>query len=637
MIPVPKISYFEILTCNIALFLYLDAVKQSLIIFFMKEKLALAPAKPGVYILKDKKDKVLYVGKAKNLKNRLKSYFQKKGTLDQRKTAMVKRVRDFSLIITKNEVEALVLEATLIKQHKPPFNIVLRDDKNYPYLKLTFAEKWPGVEVVRKTQRDGSLYFGPYVPSQSMWDALDFIRNNFPVRMCRYNLDAPMRPCIQYQMGKCLAPCTHKLNRDEYMKIVDEVRLFLSGERKGLIKNLEGKMLMLSNNLEFEEAARLRDRIHSLNRLWESQRVVSPELGDIDVLGFCSDGINTVFDVFFIRNGILTGTKDFFLKEAGLMPEGEILHGFIEMFYAKEIIPPPEIITRSRPNDMKTLVEWLKAKKGGKARITVPQKGKRNELLKMAEENASQILHNRKTTGDDNIMRSVRDMLRLQRIPQSIGAFDVSTTAGNESVGAFICWRNGDFSRDMYRRLRIKGVPGIDDYSMMRETIARTTDNLQDNIPDLIIIDGGKGHLETARDAVESKAVNLGTGGRPMLIAVAKDPDRAFTLSSDVISLDNGSPASLLLIKIRDEAHRFAINYHRKLRGKKMMESPLEKIPGIGKKRRLELLRFFGSIDAIRNAAVDEITNIRGMNRKIAEALLCSLGQYRPPRQHNSR
>lgn len=592
----------------------------------MKHKLALVPANPGVYLLKDHKDRVLYVGKAKNLRNRLKTYFQRTESLDARKSSMVKLVRDFFFIITKNELEALVLEATLIKQYKPPFNIVLRDDKNYPYIKLTIADKWPRIEVVRKIERNGSLYFGPYVPSQSMWDALAFIRKNFPIRTCKHPLDTPMRPCIDYQMGRCIGPCTDKLSRDEYMKVVEEVSLFLSGERKGLIKSLEEKMTMLSNELRFEEAARLRDRINSLNRLWESQRVISPELGNVDAIGFCSDGVDAVFNVFFVRNGTLTGTRDFFLRAAGSIPEAEALHGFIEMFYSKEIIPSQEIIVRSRPLDMKNLIWWLKTKREGKVKITVPKENKRIDILRMAEENACQILRCRKTaTGIDTMSSSVRELLNLPAIPTSIGAFDVSTTTGNESVGAFIYWRDGEFVKDMYRHLRIKGSAGIDDYSMMNETITRILNNIKDRIPDLIIIDGGKGHLEIARDVIESNAITLGNGTPPMLIAIAKDPDRAFTMSSDVIALNNRSPECLMLRKIRDEVHRFAISYHRKLRGEKLIKSPLEEIPGIGKKRRLELLRFFGNIDAIRDAASDEIAKLKGFNRKIADKLLTTL------------
>jgi len=585
----------------------------------VKDKLSQVPTKPGVYIFKDHKDRVLYVGKAKNLKNRLKTYFHRPFNLDMRKSSMVKLITDFSYIITENELEALILEANLIKQYKPRFNVVLRDDKNYPYLKLTIGEEWPRLLVVRRIVKDGSLYFGPYVPSQSMWDALAFIRRNFPIRICNYTLDKPMRPCIQYQMGRCPAPCASKISRDDYMKIVEEVRLFLSGERGELLEGLEKKMTALSEELKFEEAARIRDRIRNIRHVWESQRVVAPELGDMDVIGFYSDNVAALFDVFFIRSGVLIGTKDFFLKDVGAVSMGEIIHSFIELFYAKEIIPPDEIIVMSKPDDHRNLTAWLKKQKGGKVGIRVPRDGKRQELLKMAAENAEQIFRSKKDMKGDERLKAITERLKLPFVPRNIGAFDVSTTSGTESVGAFIYWHENEFMKDNYRHVRIKGVPGIDDYAMMSELITRTLKNLGETIPDLIVIDGGRGHLEIARDVIETNRITLSDGRQPMLIAVAKDPDRAFTLSSDVVTLEDRSPDSLLLKRIRDEAHRFAVTFHRKLRDKRLMKSPLEDIPGVGKKRRFELLRFFGSIEAIRNASVDEIAGIKGFNKKVAE------------------
>ena len=593
-----------------------------------KDKLSRVPAKPGVYIFKDQKDRILYVGKAKNLRNRLKTYFQKSHGLDQRKASMVKLITDFSYIVAGNELEALILEANLIKQHKPRFNVVLRDDKNYPYLKLTAGEEWPRLLVVRRIIRDGSLYFGPYVPAQSMWDALAFIRRNFPIRICDYSMDKPMRPCIQYQMGRCPAPCAEKISRDDYMKIVEEVRLFLSGKRGELLKGLEERMTALSEELKFEEAARIRDRIVHIRQVWESQRVVAPELGDLDIVGFHSDDADAACNVFFIRNGILIGTKDFFLKDVGPVSKGEIIHSFIELFYAKEIIPPEEIIVPARPDDLPNLSSWLKEKRGGKVVIRLPREGKRKELLMMANENAAQVFTSRKDTRGDERLKGIKERLRLPSVPGSIGAFDVSTTSGAESVGAFVYWQDKEFVKDYYRHVRIKGVPGIDDYSMMAELIERTLKNLGEKTPDLIVIDGGKGHLETARDVIEGAGIRLTDGSKPMVVAIAKDPDRAFTLSSEIIDLDDKSPGSLLLKRVRDEVHRFAVTFHRKLRRKRLMESPLEKIPGIGKKRRFELLRVFGSIEAIRDASVAEIAALRGFNRKIAEDVFRELRRH---------
>lgn len=592
------------------------------------DKISVTPTKPGVYIFRGPKGKILYVGKAKNLKNRLKSYFLNAKNLDARKTSMVKLIKDFSYIVTGNELEAFILEASLIKQYKPRFNILLRDDKNYPYLKLTMYEEWPRIEVVRKIKKDGGLYFGPYVFSGSMREVLVFINRNFPIRTCRYKLDKPMRPCIQYQIKRCAAPCGGLISKTDYMKLVDNVRLFLKGDKKDLLHNLEERMARLSGELKFEEAAGIRDKIRNLKGVWETQRIIAPELGDIDTIGFCSDNIDAVFDVFFIRNGTLTGTKDFYLRDAGMLPPKEILRDFIEMFYAKEIIPPEEIIVSCIPEDLSVLKAWLKAKKGSAVKIRVPRDGKKLELLRMADENAAQIFGNRKNEGAGEVLTALKNRLALPDVPHCIGAFDISNTSGNEAVGAFICLAEGKFVKERYRHLRIKYIQGSNDYAMMAEAVTRALRNIAnsgDNIPDLIIIDGGRGHLETARKVLETNKFECRNGAEPVLIAIAKEPDRIFTLTGKIISLEDRSPSSLFLKKIRDEVHRFAITCHKKARDKKLLESPLEKIPGIGKKRRLELLRYFGNIDAMRNATVEDISGLKGFNRKVAESLVKGL------------
>ncbi|MDI6890537.1 MAG: excinuclease ABC subunit UvrC [Thermodesulfovibrionales bacterium] len=587
----------------------------------MQEKLAIIPSKPGVYIFKNGKDRVLYVGKAKDLKNRLRSYFQKSSKLDPRKTAMIKNVRDFSYIATDNELEALALEANLIKQYRPRFNVILRDDKNYPYLKLTVNEEWPRLEVARRIKKDGALYSGPYVPAGSMWETLAFIRRNFQIRGCRYLLDKPMRPCIQHQMGRCPAPCAGKISREEYLKLIEEVRLFLKGEKRGLLEELEKKMLRFSEGMRFEDAARTRDRIRALQRAWESQKVVAPELGDIDVIGFYKgDGVVS-FEVFFIRNGIMIGSRDLLIKNTENLSDRELMHTFLSQFYSKEIIPPSEIITPFLPAESKPLEKWLRQRKEEDVKISAPKTGKKKQLLAMASENAGLIFRDKREPRIDDILKEMKERLRLEKSPEDIGAFDVSTISGNESAGAFVYWKGGEFKKEMYRRLRIKTVQGIDDYSMMEEIIERIIRNLEGSMPDLIVIDGGKGQLEIAKRVID-KNVTL-FREPPMLAAIAKDPDRAYTpTSEEPIDLDGGRPFCLLLKKIRDEAHRFAIGYHRKLRARELMKSPLERIPGIGKKRRLELLRHFGSIEAIRNATIYEIARLKGFNKRVAERVI---------------
>jgi|SRR5208283_5432782 len=577
------------------------------------------PTRPGVYLLKGSKEQVLYVGKAKNLRSRLRTYFQGGNNLDLRKAAMVSLVRDYSYIVTDNELEALILEATFIKQHKPKFNIVLRDDKNYPYIKLSTAEEWPRLEVVRKIKRDGNLYFGPYVPAQGMWEALAFIRRNFLIRTCGYLLDKPMRACIQDQMKRCSAPCAGAITKEAYLKIVEDVRLFLIGDKKGLIERLEEKMNLLADEMRFEEAANVRNRIFKLRQAFQSQKVVSPELGDIDVLGFYRQATGTESDVaihiLFLRNGVLMGAKDFFIEKVLVFEDSEIMHSVIELFYSKEILPPATILTNVLPTDLESLLTLLRRKRGEDIVIEVPGEGKKLDLLTMANKNALiGFLARRKSS--EEVLMAVKEKLKLQNIPLSFGAFDVSAIQGSEAVGAFVYWEGGDFKKDIYRRLKIKNVTGIDDYAMMKEIIERTLTGLEGLPVNLIVIDGGKGQLEIARKVVEQLGI------KSELVGIAKRPDRAFLCSNEVVALNDRSRASLLLKQIRDEAHRFAISFHRKLRDKRLMESPLEKIRGIGKKRRLELLRSFGSIDGIQKATVQEIAQIKGFNIKTAERIL---------------
>lgn len=594
----------------------------------MAIELSEIPKKPGVYIFKGAKEKVLYAGKAKNLRSRLRSYFQDSANLEPRKAAMVRMVRDFSYIVTGNELEALILEANLIKQYKPKFNIILRDDKSYPYIRLTIAEEWPKIEVVRRIKKDDNLYFGPYVPAQAMWEALAFIRRNFLIRTCGYSLDKPMRPCVQYQMKRCSAPCAGLISRKEYMKIIDEVILFLKGEKKELLQKLEDRMHVLSEEMKFEEAAKIRDRIFKLHRAFESQKVVAPELGDIDVIGYYREGDNIAFNILFVRSGVLIGAKDFLVDNLMESKESEVMHSFIELFYAKEIIPPEVILVNIMPNDARSLKAWLKKRKGKGVNIEAPPEGKKQELLHMSNENARLHFSQKNKPDKDDILPLIKGKLHLKIVPKSIGAFDVSTIQGSESVGAFIYWENGDFKKEMYRHLKIKGVLGVDDYSMIKEIVERVLLKTEDRrfltpnselrtlpLPDLIIIDGGKGQLKVARSVMDDLEIDT------ELISIAKKPDRAFLLNDEVIDLEDGSKASLLLKRIRDEVHRFAIGFHRKLRDKRLMESPLEKIPGIGKKRRLALLRHFGSIENIRKASADDIAKIKGFNKKVAENL----------------
>jgi len=591
----------------------------------MQPDLTSVPTNPGVYIFTDRKEKVLYVGKAKNLRNRLRSYFQQSADLDRRKTRMVKMIRDFSFIATENELEAFILEATLIKQHKPPFNIVLRDDKSYPYIMITTSEEWPTVQVVRRIRKDGNLYFGPYVPAQAMWEAIDFIRRTFAIRTCRQTLDRPMRPCIQHQIKRCSAPCAGLIDQESYRKIVDEVILFLRGERQGLLERIEEQMHRLADALQFEDAAKLRDRLSLLHKAFESQKVISPELGDLDVIGLHADeaeaAVKIAVAILFIRNGVLIGMREYVLDKPISTRKADILRDIIQGFYARDIVPPPLIITHGLPDSHKVLTNWIGGLRGERVLIQAPRDGKKRELIGMANENARLAFQRKTRKMADDLPIELQERFALMNAPQSIGAFDVSTIQGSESVGAFVYAEHGDFMKEYYRHMRIKGVAGVDDYAMMRETVERALVNLAEKIPDLIVIDGGLGQLDIARQVLEDLGIDRD------LISLAKKPDRVFLTSGKSVDVTDASRSSLLLRRIRDEVHRFAVTYHRKLRDKRLTESLLEQIPGVGRQRRLDLLREFGGLDNIRKASIDDIMKIRGINHALAERILNELNR----------
>ncbi|MBI5408290.1 MAG: excinuclease ABC subunit UvrC [Nitrospirae bacterium] len=609
----------------------------------IKKKLEQAPSSPGIYIMKGVKERVIYVGKAKNLKNRLRSYFQDSASLDARKAKMVREVRDLDYIVTKNELEALALEANFIKRSKPPYNIILRDDKNYPYLKLTVNEKWPRLEVARRIEKDGALYFGPYIPSGAMWEMLRFIRRNFPIRICKYNLDKPFRPCVRHQMERCLAPCSDTrrspADGERYAEIVDEVRAFIQGEKRGLLTSLQNRMQIYSDKLEFEDAARIRDRLKALEKAWESQSVIAPELGDMDVLGLYRGKEEASVFMLFIRNGMVIGQKDFFLKNTGGIEDGELAASFVEQFYSKELLLPLRIILPVNVQ-LPTQQEWLSKKRGDAVRLAYAMNELEGRVLKMADDNAFYAFNRHKEIKVDETLLKIKELLNLSRVPKRIGAVDASNISGSEAVGALVVYEDGKFIKDDYRLFKIKTVEGIDDFAMIGEVAGRYLKSLSDDkskLPDLILIDGGRGQLESALKAMRPFELPVETAA----IAKAKPREKPSGVRTDLdriylpgkrapVYLEPFEASTHLLQKIRDEVHRFAISYHKKLRTKRTLESPLEKIKGIGKTRRLALLKRFGSIDGIRKASLDEIISLKGMNKKVAMIVKETLGSLSP-------
>lgn len=575
--------------------------------------------------MKGLRERPIYVGKAKNLRTRLRSYFQESSGLDARKSVMIREIRDFSYIVTANELEALVLEANFIKRFKPKYNIILRDDKNYPYLKLTVNEEWPRLEVVRRIARDGSIYFGPYVPTGIMWETLAFVRRNFPVRTCRHKLDRPMRPCVQYQMGRCLAPCTGDLSRDKYMEAVNEVKLFLQGQRKELLENLQKRMERLSDVLKFEEAANIRDRLRVIEKAWGEQRAVAPELGDMDAIGLYREKQEAVVFMLFIRKGMIIGQRDFFLKRLKDTGDDELLRSFIEQFYSKEILPPPAIILPVQA-ELHTQRLWLSEKRGGTVKLSIPKTEKEFNVLRMASDNATIAFRRHKEERVDETLLELKNLLNLKALPERIEAIDVSNISGSEAVGALVVWKDRSFLKDDYRLFKIKTVEGIDDFAMIGEVAGRYFKKKLESVggedlPQLLVIDGGRGQLEAALRAMSVFGLSMDVIG---LAKERKDrPERVYLpAKATPIPLAPGAASTHLLQRIRDEAHRFAITYHKKLRAKRTLESPLSKIPGIGKVRRLSLLKRFGSLDAIRKATMEELLEVKGIDKKIAEALV---------------
>ena len=603
----------------------------------IKQEISTVPLSPGIYIMKGQREQVIYVGKAKNLRSRLRSYFQKSASLDDRKTKMVQEIVDFDYIVTENELEALVLEANFIKKTKPRYNIILRDDKHYPYLKLTVNEKWPRLEVVRRIAKDGSIYFGPYVPAGAMRDMLDFIRWNFPIRTCRYKMDRPFRPCVQYQMGRCLAPCAEDRrstdDREKYLEVVEDVKSFIKGEKRELVSKLQDRMQKMSDELLFEDAAKIRDRMNALKKTWESQRVIAPELNDVDVIGLYREKQEAAIYMLFVRNSTVIGQKDFFLKNLGEMDNRELIAGFIEQFYSRDIMISPRIILPVRAR-LTTERRWLTERRGSSVNLSFAKSESESKVLKMADDNALYSFNRHKETKVDETILKIKDLLLLDTVPSRICAVDVSNISGAESVGAMIVYENGKFDKDGYRQFKIRTVKGVDDFAMIGEVVGRFLKGISEDggeVPDLLLIDGGRGQLSHAVKAMrpfnipveiasiaKAKKDRSNTGK----LHVQKDLDRIYLPGKrSPIYLEPALDTTHLLQKIRDEVHRFAIRYHKKLRAKRTLQSPLEEVRGIGKARRLELLKHFNSIDSIRKASVDEIASLKGMNSKVAEKL----------------
>lgn len=599
---------------------------------FNPERIASFPERPGVYIMKDKRGKVIYVGKAVSLKHRVRSYFQSSKNLPIKVASMVPRIEDIEYIVTDSEVEALILECNLIKFHRPKYNILLRDDKQYPYIKITLNEKFPRLLVVRRVKKDGARYFGPYANAGAMREAIDVIRKIFPIRSCKKDLSqVPLkeRPCLNFHIKRCLAPCQANIIENDYNDIIRNIIMFLEGKQQTLIDRLREKMEKAAENLDFEWAAVLRNQILALEKVLEKQKIVSADMSDKDVIAMARGFDIVCAQVFFVREGKLVEREPFILKNTEGVERKEILASFIKQFYDSASFIPREIIVEEEIEDLPIIEEWLTQKKGSKVSITIPRRGEKKKLAEMVAENARDFLdhresiENRERMKNRKAMEELKTYLNLEDLPRRIEAFDISNTQGTELVASMVVFEEGSPKKEDYRKFKIKTVEGPNDFESMKEAVSRRFkralegDEKFKDLPDLLLIDGGKGQLKYAREAL--RELNL---EYIPTIGLAKEFEHIFVEGKDdPIILPRDSEALYLVQRVRDEAHRFAITFHRQLRDKRNLHSVLEDIPGIGKVRRLALLNALGSIDGIKEASVDELSKVPGMNRKAAEAV----------------
>lgn len=603
------------------------------------------PEKPGVYLMKNSLGEIIYVGKAKILKNRVKSYFQKSKNHSEKVRVLVKNIAEFEYIVTDSEMEALILECNLIKKHSPRYNIALKDDKFYPFIKITVNEDYPRVFVTRNYAKDGSKYFGPYTNGTAVYETITLINKIFPLRTCRLNIKEggePIRPCLNYHIKKCLGPCAGYISKADYGKMIKDIMDILNGTDKTVVNQLKLNMEAASMNLEFEKAAKLRDKILAIEAIIEKQKIFKTMEGDEDFINIYQDEKDSCVQIFFSRDGKITGREHFIFENTVDDNIGEVLADFITSFYGSTAKVPryiyaPEIL------DLELIEEFLTIKRGAKVWIKVPQKGQKKELLEMVKNNAKITLEKfkdkfLKDKEINNIsLNELRDLLDLDEVPFRIEAYDISNIQGVDSVGTMVAFEEGRAKNSDYRRFRIKSVKGANDYDSMREILERRFKRgldeiklIQDknlkfssskftNFPDLIMMDGGKGQVNVALQVLDSLNISIPVCG---LVKDDKHQTRGIIYNNEELIINRGSNLMQLIRRIQDEVHRFAITYHRSLRDKRTLHSILEDIPNVGEKRRRELLMKFGSVDNIKTATIEELLNTPSINKKAAESIV---------------
>lgn len=595
--------------------------------FDIQEHLKQLPSEPGVYLMKDKFNNIIYVGKAKVLKNRVRQYFQSSKNHSSKVKSMVKNIDRFEYIITDSELEALILECNLIKKYKPKYNVLLRDDKTYPYIKVTTNEDFPRVLKVRKVLKDKAKYFGPYTNTTAVNDTLDIIKSIYPIRTCNIDIEKAiktnMRPCLNLHIKRCVGPCTGSVSKEEYNKMIEEIVLFLSGKEEKLINILKEKMSKCAMDFNFEEAAVYRDKIKSLEDMMEKQKIDS-STSDLnqDIIAMARAHDEACVQVFFVRNGKIVGREHFILEGVMDSTRESILGSFVKQFYMEQEYIPKEIIIEDEIEDSFILEEWLSTKKGQKVIIRVPQKGEKKSLIEMVRKNAIEYLekfsdiNKRKYEKSIGALEELKQILNLESIPKRIESFDISNIQGVDSIGSMVVFTNGKKDKKEYRRYKIKTVIGPNDYDSMAEIVERRLK--YGDFPDLMLLDGGKGQVSSVKKVLDKYNVEI-----PLWGMYKDDKHRTKGLISQEkeIELDRTSNLYRFVASIQEEVHNYAISYHRSLRNKSLTKSELDDIQGIGEKRKKALLNHFKDIEAIKNATFEELLEVESMNKSSSESV----------------
>ena len=612
------------------------------------ERLKATPAKPGVYLMRDKSGEVLYVGKAAGLRHRVSSYFAPSANLPRKISNMVARVADYEYIVTESESEALILECNLIKEHQPPYNARLKDDKSYPFIKIDVSEDFPQVYITRRVNKDGSRYFGPFASAGSVRRTLSLLKKLFPYRSCTKTITGTdARPCLDFHIHRCVGPCIGAVDKREYAEVIDQVVLFLEGKTNKVVGSIKKRMFEAADSLEFEKAAVLRDQLTAIEKVNEGQKVLHLTSENADVIATAPGPREAWVEVFFIRQGKLIGRDNFLMAGTQGDEPDKILTAFVKQFYDATPYVPPRILVQHHLEEPDGIVKWLREKRQGSVRVHVPQRGEKRRLIEMVAENAAQGLEQLRvkqlsdTAAMDAAMSELQEALSLPYPPKRIECYDISNIQGTNSVGSMVVFEDAKPKKAHYRRFKIKSVEGVDDYSMMREMLTRRFKRLAQSrrtqdadspaepnrkkdggnswgiVPDLVLIDGGKGHLGAALQVF----LELGINDIP-LASLAKENEELFIpMMSEGIVLPRNSQGLYLVQRARDEAHRFAITFHRERRSKKSVKSALDLVPGIGPKRKRMLIRRFGSLRGVSNASIEEIAAVPGMTMSLARSV----------------